>query len=75
MTSAAEAAAAEAAEWGFIATLSDLLGEFAVPPPTEVAVMGFDPSDDLSRRAGEWSYELPDNTLAALARFASYWRM
>ncbi len=69
--SAADGAHQEANEWGFIATLADLLGELAVPPPTEVAVMGFDPADDLVRRAGDWSHELPDHTLAALARFAA----
>lgn len=69
--SAADSALREANEWGFVATIADMLAEFAVPPPTEVAVMGFDPTTDLDRRSGAWFHRLPDHTLAALARFAA----
>ena len=68
---AADSARQEATEWMFIATISDLLGEYAVPPATEVDVTGFDPSDDLERRTASWFHRLPDHRLASLARFAA----
>jgi len=70
MTSAHETAEEEAAEWGFIATIAEMLAEYAVPPPTEVAVTGFDPAADLERRTSEWFHRLPNHELASLARFA-----
>ncbi len=71
MSSAAETARDEADEWGVIASMADSLAEYAVPPATEVAVTGFDPTEDLERRTGGWAHRLDDHMLASLARFAA----
>ena len=71
MSGAPEAAHEEANEWMFVATIADLLGEYAVPPATEVAVTGFDAAADLERRSSGWFHRLPDHGLASLARLAA----
>lgn len=68
---AAASAREEAKEWMFIANIGDLLQQYAVPSATEVAVTGFDPSEDLDRRTSGWFHRLPDHTVASIARFAA----
>lgn len=71
MPSAADTARAEAAEWAFIVSLAELLTQGDDLVHTELTITGFDPEDDLRRRAGEWMHALPDGSLASLARFAA----
>ena len=71
LVSAQESALEEAKEWQFIATIADLLSEYAVLPATELAVTGFDPIQDLERRTSGWFHRLPDYGLSSLAMFAA----
>jgi hypothetical protein len=68
---AADHARAEARDWAFVADLAEVLTQGEDVVPTELTVTGFDPGDDLRRRAGGWSHTLSDHTLASLARFAA----
>ncbi|MGB7860805.1 MAG: hypothetical protein WBM90_09935 [Acidimicrobiia bacterium] len=75
MHTASERARQERDSW---ATLADHWSSDRVPDlwdvrvPSERAVIVFhDPSDDLNRRAREWSHQLPSHQLGALALFAA----
>lgn len=66
---ATERAASEAEFWRDVAT--SLSGAEHRYPMTEQSVTGFDPSDDLAKRARRWSYQFDDHTAVALATFAA----
>ncbi len=69
---AAETAQADVVEWVEIHDLAlSIASEGVDPGPLERDVTGIDPARDLARRAGRWSYQLPSNDLAELARFAA----
>jgi hypothetical protein len=63
---------AEASRWASLAAAVRAIGASVTPPPaTERDVTGFDPAGDLARRAARWGYELPDESLGALARLTA----
>ncbi len=67
--SAAERALEEAEFWREAATsLSAAIDELAM---TEQSVTGFDPSDDLAKRARRWSYAFENHSSVSLATFAA----
>ena len=75
MPTATERAQAERELW---VDLVDHWSEEVVPDlwadraPTELDIVVFyDPAEDLARRAGEWSHQLPGNDLSSLASFAA----
>ena len=72
MSTAAANARSEADRWSFVLSLVELLASgWEGPEPTELAVAGFDPAQDLHRRARRWSHSFPRPTLAALLEFGA----
>ena len=68
---ATETAQAEAEEWARIAWLGENLDSVDWIAPTELAVTGFDPTEDLHRRARGWMHQLEDHSIASLTRFGA----
>ncbi|MDH3498911.1 MAG: hypothetical protein OEM97_02205 [Acidimicrobiia bacterium] len=69
---AAKAARAESEKWSSVMSLVQLLAAgWKGPAPTELAVTGFDPEEDLSRRAKAWSHILEHWALPNLLGFGA----
>lgn len=66
---AAEASRVEVATWTRLAGTWDALPDHISPRPRELAVTGFDPGADLSRRGARWAASI-DPSAPALAGFA-----
>ncbi len=69
---AADRARSDAERWVELVRLALELEDAELdPPPREVDVTGYDPSDDLIRRCRRWSHVATDDGLVELARFAA----
>lgn len=75
MPTASEASSAEAARWSELAShwTREAVPEIHAdrPPAERELVVFYDPREDLSRRARNWSHHLSDHTLPSLALFAA----
>jgi hypothetical protein len=70
--SATRRAAEERDRWVDVVELCRTLIDHGVDPaPFELTCTGFDPSEDLIRRAGRWQHQLENGGLVGLARFAA----
>jgi hypothetical protein len=70
--SAAATARAEAELWiGIVAGIAAVRLAHPDPGPREVDVTGFDPTNDLNRRAARWGHRLASSDLAELGRYAA----